>query len=280
MSRQFNRQFKGGLGVLKDPVVGIILDWGKTVPTNGAKGYCPGAIFIDVDAAGGSQVWINEGSKSSSLFVALSTDASGTFTTLTATTATITTLNSGTGGLTSTGRITTTDGVSGGTARVVGGLAYSNTAPSSAVGGTSAETAFDTAYTMPANTLKAGTVMKVRYQGIATTGVGSDTFAHKLYIGGISGTALISAGAAQLATNATFLGEFTLICRTAGATGTMVGYGTYKQSSAEGTMTVKDVKLASTTINTTANQAITVSGTWNTTNANSCRLDVLTVEIY
>lgn len=177
------------------------------------------------------------------------------------------------------GRITTTDGVTSGTARVIGGRAYSNTAASTTIGGTSAETSFDASYTIPANTLKAGTLVHVRYAGFGVTGVGSDTFAHKLYIGGSAGTALISSAAAQLATNATFTGECDIICRTAGATGTLVAYGTYKQSSAEGTMTVKDDYTASTTVNTTASNDIVVTGTWNTSNANSARLDLLTVEI-
>jgi len=161
----------------------------------------------------------------------------------------------------------------------VGGIAYTNTAASTTVGGAASETLFDVNYTIPANTLAAGTLVKIRYVGFGVTGIGTDTFAHKLYIGGSGGTALISSAAAQLATNATFTGEFELICRTAGTTGTFVGFGTYKQSSAEGTMTVKDDYQASTTINTQATQQIAVTGTWNTTNANSARLDLLRIEI-
>jgi hypothetical protein len=179
-----------------------------------------------------------------------------------------------------TGRMTTTDGVSSGTARVIGGLAYSNTAASTAIASTSAETVFDTNYNMPANTLKAGTVVKIRYQGIGTTVVGTDTLAHKLYIGGSAGTALISSAATTMVNSHTFNGEVTLICRTAGATGTLVATGTYKVNSAEGTMTTKDDITASTTVNTQAAQLITVTGQFNTTNANSVRLDIMTVEIY
>lgn len=179
-----------------------------------------------------------------------------------------------------TDRMTTTDGVSSGTARVIGGLAYSNTAASTTIGNTGgSETLFDLSYSIPANTLKAGTKVRVRYAGFGVTGIGSDTFAHKLYIGGSSGTALITSATAVLATNGTFTGETELICRTAGATGTAISFGTYKQSSAEGTMTVKDDYVASTTINTTAAQSVCVTGTWNSNNANSARLDILFVEI-
>lgn len=191
-------------------------------------------------------------------------------------------LNLGAGGSTIaiTDRMTSTDGVASGTAKVFGGLAYSNTAASSAVASTSAETLFDTSYAMPANTLKAGTMVKIRYQGIATTTVANDTLLIKLVIGGVGGTALITAAAVDVANSDTFSGEFVLQCRTAGTTGTVVGTGVYKTTAAEGTMTAKDDILPSTTLNTTTQQVIGVTATWNTTNANSARLDVMTVEIY
>lgn len=179
-----------------------------------------------------------------------------------------------------TDRITTTDGVSSGTAGVVGRLLYSNTAASTAIASTSAETVFDTNYTMPANTLKAGSVVKIRYQGIGTTVVGTDTLSHKLYVGGTGGTALITSAATTMVNSHTFNGECVLICRTAGATGTFVATATYKVNSAEGTMTVKDDITASTSINTQASQLITASATFNTANANSCRMDLFVVEIY
>ncbi|MHC4179718.1 MAG: hypothetical protein ACYSWU_19580, partial [Planctomycetota bacterium] len=41
---------------------GILLGAGTTVG-NGIEGWAPGALFIDTDAAAGSQQWINEGTK-------------------------------------------------------------------------------------------------------------------------------------------------------------------------------------------------------------------------
>jgi hypothetical protein len=203
----------------------------------------------------------------------------------TITSATITTLTTdaiapGTTNVACTGRLTTTDAVASGTARVVGGLAYANTAASTAIASTSAETAFDTQYSIPANTLKAGTCVKIRFQGIATTAVGSDTMAYKLYIGGLSGTAIITSAATTLVNSQTFMGEAVVVCRTAGATGTFVATGTYKVNSAEGTFTLKDDITASTTINTQAAQVVCVGATMNTTNANSARLDIMAIEIY
>lgn len=278
MSRRFNQQYADPNGtIIEKPGIGILFAAGTTVPADTTAGFSPGCLYHDTDAAAGSTLFVNEGTATSSDFNAIVV-VGGTISALTITTLTATTIA---GTVAFTGRVTTTDGVSSGTARVVGGLAYSNTAASTAVTGTSAETVFDQSYTIPANTLKAGTVVKIRAQGIATGTTSTDAVAYKLYIGGSGGTALISAASTDATNNDTFQMEATLICRTAGTTGTFVATGTYKVSSAEGTMTVKDDITASTTINTTANQAVVVSAQWNTTNGtNSCRLDMLTVEIY
>lgn len=185
------------------------------------------------------------------------------------------------GNLAFNGRLTTTDGVTSGTARIVGGRAYTNTAASTAVSNTTTETLFDKSYSLPANTLKAGTLVRIRYQGIATATNSTDTLAVKLYIGGLSGTVLISHAATDVANNDVFSGEMSLICRTAGASGTIVGAGTYKSvPAAAGTATYKDAILASTTIDTTAAQVIGVSAQWSVASAsNSCRLDFLSVEV-
>jgi hypothetical protein len=62
-----------------------------------------------------------------------------------------------------TGRITTTDGVTAGTARVVGGRAFNSvvdsTALAQAAGG---YVAFDQTYSIPANTLKLGSMLRIR----------------------------------------------------------------------------------------------------------------------
>lgn len=62
------------------PSVGGILAVGTTVPADATTGYAAGCIFIDRDAAAGSQVWINEGTVSSSLFKAVSSSSTGAFT--------------------------------------------------------------------------------------------------------------------------------------------------------------------------------------------------------
>lgn len=168
-----------------------------------------------------------------------------------------------------------------GNVKHVTGLAYAATAASTAISNTTTETLFSNQYSIPANALAVGSVIRIRYQGIATSTNSTDTLAVKLYIGGLSGTVLISHAATDVANNDVFQGEYMLSIRTAGASGTMVGCGTYKSiPAAEGTMTVKDDILASTAIDTTAAQVVGVSATWSVASAsNSVRLDVMTVEI-
>lgn len=160
-------------------------------------------------------------------------------------------------------------------------VAYSNEAASSAISNTTTETAFDTSYTFPKNSLAAGQVIKIKWQGIATSTNSTDTLAIKVYIGGITGTLLFTHAATDVANNNVFMGEYELIVRTVGASGTVVGFGTGKSvPAAEGTATYKDDILASTTIDTTAVQQVAVSATWSVASAsNSVRLDFLTVEV-
>ena len=160
-------------------------------------------------------------------------------------------------------------------------VAYSNEAASSAISNTTTETAFDTSYTFPKNSLAAGQVIKIKWQGIATSTNSTDTLAIKVYIGGITGTLLFTHAATDVANNNVFMGEYDLIVRTVGASGTVVGFGTGKSvPAAEGTATYKDDILASTTIDTTAVQQVAVSATWSVaSSSNSVRLDFLTVEV-
>ena len=164
---------------------------------------------------------------------------------------------------------------------VVPAVAFTNTAASTAVSNTTTETLFDQFCTIPAKHLQPGQLIRIRYQGIATATNSTDTLAIKLYIGGLTGTVLFSHAATDVANDDVFQGEYELIIRTIGASGTMVGVGTGKSvPAAEGTMTIKDDILASTAIDTTTSKVIGVSATWSVANAgNSCRLDFLRVEL-
>jgi hypothetical protein len=162
---------------------------------------------------------------------------------------------------------------------VYDGVLGAITSASSAISNTTTETAFDQKVTIPANSLAKGSLIRIRYQGIATSTNSTDTLTVKLYIGGTSGTVLISHAATDVANNDVFQGEYELIVRDIGATGHIVGCGTYKSvPAAEGTATYKDDILASTAIDTTAAQDIVVSATWSAASASdSVRLDFLRV---
>ena len=161
-------------------------------------------------------------------------------------------------------------------------LHYVNTAASTAISATSSETAFDTSYTIPANTLRAGSVIKVRFQGIATATNSTDTLTIKLYIGGLTGTAIFTSTATDATNNDIFTGEGIIVIRTIGSSGTFVASGSYtKVEGASGSATRVDFVTASTAIDTTTSKAVTASATWSTNSAsNSCRMDIFAVEVY
>jgi len=83
-----------------------------------------------------------------------------------------------------TGRLTTTDGVASGTARVIGGRATSSTASSTTIAGGSGAQSYDVTYAIPASTLKAGSVLRIRGQARALAQNGTDTFEVKVRVGG------------------------------------------------------------------------------------------------
>ncbi|HVL15845.1 MAG TPA: hypothetical protein VM529_24955 [Gemmata sp.] len=50
------------------PSVGNLLDAGATVPADGTLGYAPGALFFHIDGSAGDLLYVNNGTKASSLF--------------------------------------------------------------------------------------------------------------------------------------------------------------------------------------------------------------------
>lgn len=154
-------------------------------------------------------------------------------------------------------------------------------AAGTALTGSSTETLLGS-YSIPANTLAAGTVIKVRFQGIATATNSSDTLTVKLYIGGLSGTAVLTGTATDATNNDIFTGEVLIQIRTAGASGTLVAVASGNIVPAATGVAVPVFQItASTAVDTTAAQVIGVGGKWSTTSgSNSCRLDILVVEIY
>lgn len=163
-----------------------------------------------------------------------------------------------------------------------GGIVYRQLAAGTAHTSTTTE-ALIGSYSIPANTLVAGSVVEVEYQGIATAATNSDTLTVKLYIGGLGGTAILTGTATDIASNAIFSGKATIVIRTAGTAGTLVAHGHHTDvPAASGTATIGIAEItASTAVNTQAAQVIGVGADWSTADVNnSCRLDVLVVKIY
>ena len=154
--------------------------------------------------------------------------------------------------------------------------AYKSTAASTAVSNTVTETNFDTNYSIPAASLTAGTIVRVRWQGIATATNSTDTLTIRLKLGS---TTVLASAAVDVANSDIFAGQATLIFRTVGASGTFVAMGLMSDPGAQG-VAVKARSMASTAVDTTAALTLAVSAEWSVANAgNSCRLDVMEVEV-
>lgn len=157
----------------------------------------------------------------------------------------------------------------------VGGLLFSNLVPSTAVSNTTTETKFDQNFTLPANLLNAGDVLRIRAQGIFTAVNSTNTQLCKLYLGSI---VLAQTAAVNPTANDEFYFDAEVIVRTNGSSGTVVSSG-LQTLGTPGTATAYPFLKASTAIDTTATQQIAVSDTCSVANAgNSARLDMLTVE--
>jgi hypothetical protein len=160
-------------------------------------------------------------------------------------------------------------------------VVYTNEAASTAISNSTTETLFSTQYSVPAkpsvpaSSSRSASRASRRPPTAPTRWRSSSTSA-------ASPAPRSSAMAAtDVADNNVFEGEYEVIMRTVGASGTMVGTGTFKSvPAAEGTATYKDDILASTAIDTTVAQVIGVSATWSVASAsNSVRLDFMRVEI-
>lgn len=159
------------------------------------------------------------------------------------------------------------------------GLLYRNVAASAAHTASTDEALFDKSYSIPANSLRVGDIIRVKAQVIATATNSTDTLTLKLYIGGLAGTAICTTGAIDVANGDVGYIEADIVIRTIGASGTFVASGS-QALGVPGTVTAKPFLLGSTAIDTTAAKVIGVGADWSSTNAgNSARLDVLDIEL-
>jgi hypothetical protein len=161
-------------------------------------------------------------------------------------------------------------------AKAASGYLANTAAASTAITNTNTETAFSNGtVTIPANTLKVGDVIRVRAQGIATATNSTDTLTVKLKIGS---DVVAATAALDVADNDIFVIDASIVIRTIGATGTFVATG-FQIIGPPATATAKPFSKASTTIDTTAAQTLSITATWSVAStSNSVRMDVFLVE--
>lgn len=155
------------------------------------------------------------------------------------------------------------------------GPAYASIAASSAHTNTTTDANLDS-FTIPADALKAGDVIEIEAQGIATATNANDTLTVILTVGGVT---IASTGAVDVADNDIWHFKATVQVRTHGASGTIVGCGTVALG-VEATVTAKPFKKASTSFDTTAACVVAINADWSAASASdSCRNDVLVVKV-
>lgn len=179
--------------------------------------------------------------------------------------------------LAAAGRVTTTDGVTSGTARTVGGTAYVQTTPTTVTNSVSTEQTFGTAYAMPANTMKAGSRIRLRGHGEVTASAGADTLTIKVYVGSV---VVWTSSAVDTSANSKFSFDYELVSTAApGASVAVYGVGRAVDPAAT-TFTLLQTGNGGTTLATNAAADVKVTATWSATTAtNTATLDIFVVEI-
>lgn len=159
------------------------------------------------------------------------------------------------------------------------GLLFAATADSPAAGASSNTEQFfsQNIYTIPANTLKVGDVVKVKARFIKTGVNSTNTQAFKVYIGTVALSAFAAVAAPTAADEA--LQELYAVVTALGATGKIQGGGMVTDGT-PGTATTKAVSLSSTTLDTTAAAVVRASVTMSVSNVgNTAVLRDLTIEL-
>lgn len=167
-------------------------------------------------------------------------------------------------------------------------LLYSNTSISTAITGTTSETAFDRNYTIPANSLAAGDVLRLTatLSGGATTSARSLTL--RVRIGGVAGTLLLVAVALPFTNGAIWtarlVAEFFVL--SIGASGSFeVGFSDLQVRTALNLTQALSIMPPSTTVlgtpitvDTTASQNLCVTGQLNQTTSCDATLRSIAIE--
>ncbi len=157
-----------------------------------------------------------------------------------------------------------------------GGLLYASQAASTNLASLSAETNFDKYFTLPANTLRAGDILRVRAAGLNVTFNSTNTMLKKLKLGT---TTMLAMPAVTGSSGDIWSFEGLFQVRSIGATGKIFPFGSYGNGVAD-TATMKPVQSTEQTVDTTAALAVAVSDTHSASSAsNVSNLQALAVEL-
>lgn len=161
-----------------------------------------------------------------------------------------------------TGQLTTTDGVTSGNARIVGGNVHTKQA-STTLTNSNVETTLAT-HTLPANTVKAGTTVRVRGAVRVTGNAGADTLTLKLRLGG---TAVVTTAASAMVANDVARFDFEITGRAVpGASASVEASGLVTLSVA-GAHGVKTYVLAPANYATNGALDVDLRGQWSASSA-------------
>lgn len=142
------------------------------------------------------------------------------------------------------------------------------------IANTAAETAFDSKYTIPGNSLAVGQVLRVTLRGFYSTDVVAPTLIGRLRFGGVAGTVLLTTGTiSALVGGVSALGwaaEILVVVHSIGATGTLEVQGTFQfATAATAALTVIPSNGALVTVDTTADKDLVATATWGTADADN-----------
>lgn len=156
-------------------------------------------------------------------------------------------------------------------------LLYANTAESAEHENTTDAADFDKSYTIAANTLKAGDVIRIRGHVTVNDNNAADTLTLLLKIGSVT---IVSSDALDVADGDIFYFDAEVIVRTIGAAGTIVANGITAYDAAGTDTEPNNFVLAETALDTTAAAKIAVNADWSAAHAdNEASLTMLTVEL-
>jgi hypothetical protein len=127
---------------------------------------------------------------------------------------------------------------------------------------------------LPGGTLQPGTMIEVEAWGTFSN-TATPTLILGVYYGGIAGTALVASTAVTTTTAATnwaWYIQYRGFVRTTGTTGTIIGIGEVHFPTALTTFTTRrlpETAMATVTIDTTINKAMTIGAQWGTSSASN-----------